>query len=307
MKLRNRDINVEPSVQALKRVSTKEVSPQVIKRKKVDYDEKLLKNPTDVANFAPGIFKYMQHREAVYQLPSSLKKNITEMNRALIVDWLVDCHDNSSYSHGTMYTAIRLFDIFVAGHQSFSSEKFQLVAASSLLIATKLEEYTPISTATLEKLCEHQYERSEFKFMEIEILKTARGDLSFPLPYSFLRRYSRVISTDMETLTLARFYLEVVTHYMDWALEKPSKIAVVSMVLALKKSESKLDWEPILEQHSGYEMADLDTLVQKLEKDVKGFKTAFPKCSMVISKYSSKTFFEVAKKLSGLIYYVKLY
>jgi hypothetical protein len=296
MKLRNRDINVEPNVQGVKRVALMDLSPQEIKRAKFDYDEKLLTDPNAVANFAPDIFEYMKSRESVYRIPSSLKDNIVENNRALVVDWLIDCQDNYSYSHETLYTAIRLFDIFMATHPSHPIKKVQLVATSSFLIASKVEEYNPASVAALEKLCREEYTQNEIRAMEIETLKTIRYDLGFPLAYSFLRRYSQVIGADMKTLTLARFYLEIVTHYTEWSLQSPSKIAAGSMILALKKTNSELDWEPTLEHYSGYQMADLDTLVQKLEEDVTNFKANFPTCEMVILKYSEEAFYEVAKE-----------
>jgi len=298
MKLRNRDTNVEPSVQRVKRAATsKPVSP-VIKRKKIkfDYDVKLLKNPNAVANFAPDIFKYMQSREPIYQLPACIKENISEEDRADFVNWIVNCQKSAEYSHETMYIAIRLFDIYVATHSSMDPEKFKLVAASSFWVASKFEEYSPVGITTLVNICQEKYEKSEFKSMEIDVLKTARYDLGFPLAYSFLRRYSRVIGTDLKTLTLARFYLEIATHYIGWSLESPSKMAAVSMVLALKKMDSKLDWEPILEHYSNHAMADLTDSVEKLANDVKNFKEEFPKCKTVISKYSDEAFFEVAKE-----------
>jgi hypothetical protein len=297
MKLRNRDINVEPTVQGMKRV-IKKLSPQVIKRKKskFDYDEKLLNDPNSVANFASDIFQYLKTRERAYQLPISLKENISEKNRALVVDWIIDCQDSYSYYHETMYTAIRLFDIFLAATPSHPTNKLQLVAASSFLIASKVEQYNPANVATLQRLCENQYTKDEIKAMEIKILKAAQYDLGFPLAYAFLRRYSQVIDADMKTLTLARFCLEVATHYIGWSLESPSKIAAVCMVLALKKTNSKLDWEPILEHYSGYQVADIGPLLENLEMDIKNFKMKFPKCKLVILKYSQEAFYEVAKE-----------
>jgi cyclin B len=67
------------------------------------------------------------------------------------------------------------------------------------------------------KLCMNQYERVEFLMMERQILRVAKVDIDFPLSYSFLRRYARVLETiDMRTLTLARLILEVSLHYYKY-------------------------------------------------------------------------------------------
>lgn len=70
--------------------------------------------------------------------------------------------------------------------------------------------------------------------MEMEILKALNFHLNYPLSYSFLRRYARCSSHDMETLTLARYILE--TSLLEYSLvdELDSKMAAASLLLALK-------------------------------------------------------------------------
>jgi hypothetical protein len=305
MKLRNRDINVEPIVRKLKRAAVGKVNSLMPKRKKVedpeteseskfDYDATMVKNPYAVANFAPDIFKYMKDREPIYQLPSSLKANIKEVDRASIVNWIIDRQEERSFTHETLYIAIRLFDIYLAGSPSMSVKMHKLVAGSSFLIASKFEEYRPISIASLEKLCGKKYTADDFKIMEREILKMARYDLGFPLAYSFLRRFSRVIGGDMKVLTLARLYLEIATHYSEWSLELPSKVAAACLTLAFDKIGFESDWATILEQYSAYSITELKEFSQDLNESMNDFKKTFPKCKAVIEKYSTEAFFGVA-------------
>jgi len=323
MRLRNRDTNIDSNVKNLKRMAITKPDTPAAKRKdtsdpisktsyskpmfidtgpkfsspkpKFTFDEKHLHDPIAVANFAQDIFQYLQSREPTYQLPGCLKENICDMNRAMVVDWLVECQENFSFDHETLYTAIRLFDIYIAASPLVGSEQLQLVAASSFLIATKVEDYNPISISTLEGMCPRWYKKSDFKTMEREILQAARCDLGFPLAYSFLRRYARVVGADMKLLTLARFYLEVSAHYVKWSLEPPSKVATLCLVLALEKTDCDLDWAPALEYYSNYPIADLVGLLLELDDSIACFKKTFPQCQVVISKYSSEDFFEVAR------------
>jgi len=301
MKLRNRDINVEPIVRKLKRTAVGKSNSFVAKRRKTeepkqtfDYDSTMLKNPYAVANFAPDIFKYMQGREAIYQTPNSLNANIKEANRASIVNWLVGCQEECSISHETLYIAIKLFDVYLAGNSTTRVKMHKLVAASSFLIASKFEEYSPIGIAWFENMCGNKYTKDDFKIMELEILKMARYDLGFPLAYSFLRRFALVIGADMKVLTLARFYLELAMHYSEWSLELPSKVAAACITLAFDKIGFESNWAPILEQYSTYPITELKELSQDLNESINYFKKTFPKCKAVIEKYSSEAFFEVA-------------
>jgi len=265
--------------------------PQNLPKPRLDFDETQAKDPNSVSKFALDIIKYMQSQEPNYQLPSFIKNRIEEPNRLLIVDWMVSLQDRSGFDHETLYIAIRLFDIYIAGHSSTPTSQFQLVAASSFWIASKFEETKPLNIKTVEKLCGPSITQADCRKMEIEILKTSGCDFGFPLAYSFLRRYSRVVDTDIKLLTLARMYLEMATHSLQWALQSPSKLAAACLTLAIRKSKFERNWVPILEHYSSYTMADIEELVKRLDTYVDHFKTSFPTCKAVISKYSDKIFF----------------
>jgi hypothetical protein len=308
--LRNRDLNVTQRTRTLKRAVVKQQkSPKTpaIKRKvyrspkadpRFNFDQNYLKHPDAVSIFAPEIFAFMKHQEATYQLPDYLKSNrvITERHRALVVDWLVECQEAHGFVHETLYIAIRLFDIHLAKHPSTPVKKLQLVAASGFLIASKYEEYEAIRIKSLKSLCMDMYEESEFMAMEREVLRSAQCDLGFPLAYSFLRRYARVVGTDMKTITLARMYLELSIHYFKWALESPSKIAASVLILAITEIDHQIGWEAILEHYSEFSMEDLQATVKQLKSSITRFKTMFPKCTAVVSKYSDVAFFDVANE-----------
>jgi len=305
--LRNRDLNVKQSTRHLKRAVVKKQQSPKVKRKvdrlpkadpRFNFDQKYLEHPDAVSHFAPEIFAYMKHQEAIYQLPDYLKNNrvISERYRALVVDWLIECQEAYLFFHETLYIAIRLFDIYVAKHPSTAVNKLQLVAASSFLIASKYEEYEPIRIKDLKRLCMGIYQESEFMTTEREILRAAKCDLGFPLSYSFLRRYARVIGLDMKTLTLARMYLEISIHYFKWALESPSKVAASALILAITEIDCQIEWEAILEHYSEFSMEELKGTVKQLKDSIMHFKTMFPKCKTVVSKYSDEAFFYVGNE-----------
>jgi len=287
----------KPLVQIQVAVEKPQTPPKIIVKKPlVDFDARCAKNPDNVSAFALDIFKHMQSQEPNYQLPGFIKKRIKEGNRALIFDWMVSVQDEHAFNHETLYIAIRLFDIYIAAHSSTLTSQLHLIAASSFWIASKFEETKPLNIKAVGKICGKRSTQADCRKMEIEILKTTRCDFGFPLAYSFLRRYARVVGIDIEMLTLARMYLELATHSLEWALESPSKVAAACFVLALRKKKFKRSWAPILEKYSSYTLPAIEELVKRLDDYVDHFKTSFPKCKAVISKYSDEILFEVATK-----------
>lgn len=104
-----------------------------------------------------------------------------------------------------------------------------------------VQEYEPVRITDLVSLCSNLYKKEEFIKMECEVLTSAGCDLGFPVSYSFLRRYSRVIQTTMRVMTLARFILEISLHYSEFVFLSPSKVAGAALILALEKYESSSD------------------------------------------------------------------
>ena len=68
----------------------------------------------------------------------------------------------------------------------------QLVGATSMLLACKIDERIPPMLDDFVFVCDDAYNKDIIKAKEIEIVSNVDFDLGFPLSYRFLRRYGRV-------------------------------------------------------------------------------------------------------------------
>merc|ERR1712179_626957 len=72
----------------------------------------------------------------------SAQKEITDVMRAILVDWLVEVQESFELNHETLYTAVKMTDIYLSKKQ-VRKEDLQLVGATACLIACKVDERIP--------------------------------------------------------------------------------------------------------------------------------------------------------------------
>ena len=132
--------------------------------------------------------------------------------RAVLVDWLVEVQESFELNHETLYSAVRLVDLYLS-HTTVNKENLQLVGTTAMLISSKFEvsvrelvllflqgfkifllfqERCPPCVDDFLYICDDAYTRRDLIRMEMSILKAINFDIGLPLSYSFLRRYARV-------------------------------------------------------------------------------------------------------------------
>lgn len=255
-------------------------------------DEENLADPVQVALYAFDIFNYYKERELMFAVTPYMtgRKALTASMRAILVDWLVEVQENFELNHETLYLAVKLVDLFVC-KKEITKEILQLVGAASLFIASKFDERCPPLVEDFLYICDDAYKRHEFLEMERCILRTIDFDIGFPLSYRFLRRYAKCGRASMETLTLARYILEMSLMEYEFITERESRMGAASLLLALRMKKAG-EWTQTLEFYTGYSEKEMVPLIRKLN----AYISAPPKqLTTIRSKYSHKVFYEVAK------------
>ncbi|UXI20678.1 uncharacterized protein NH340_JMT06620 [Sarcoptes scabiei] len=255
----------------------------------IDHDRAQIHNIDSEPFYAYEIFNYFKTKELSTRCSKYMhkQKEITEMMRVVLVDWLVEVQQTFELNHETLYHAVKLIDHYLMKN-SISRHRFQLLGITAVFVAAKLDERIYPIIDDFIYISDDAYDRDDIIKMEIELLKILDFDLNYPLSYSFLRRFARCSSQTIETLTLSRFILE--SSLMDYSFidELDSKIAAASLLLALKMKN--LSWNAALEFYSGYNESDLIDLMKRLNKLIK----TKSKYETIRKKYSDKVFFEVA-------------
>ncbi|KAK3598564.1 hypothetical protein CHS0354_009755 [Potamilus streckersoni] len=283
----NKDVNSSDQDQEDKKESEQK-KPQAFD----DVDKENLGDPVQVAVYAFDIFQYYKERELKFMVTPYLSKqtSLTSNMRAILVDWLVEVQENFELNHETLYLAVKLVDTYLS-YKKIEKEHLQLVGAASVFISCKFDERCPPLVEDFLYICDDAYKRREFLTMERTILKTIGFDIGMPLSYRFLRRYAKCARATIETLTLARFVLEMSLMEYNFITYRDSELAAGALMLTLKMNDTD-DWTPTLSYYTGYERSHILPIAKALNAYI-----ALPpkQLTTIRSKYSHKVFYEVAK------------
>jgi len=260
-----------------------------------DFDKECGNDPNVCSEYAMDIFNYYKSREAQFRVPdyiSRMQPEVTKMMRAILVDWLVEVQESFELNHETLYTAVKILDIYMS-KMVVNKEDLQLVGATACLIACKIDERVPPCLDDFVYVCDDAYSRTQIKDYERKVLGTVGFDVGYPLSYRFVRRYGRVCKASMDVLTYARYILETaLLEYKFNVAVSESKLAAAALVLAFKVNKIDNNWVNTLAFYSGYTPSEVADLVQSLFEMLK----QYPKENLktVRQKYSHRVFHEVA-------------
>lgn len=128
--------------------------------------------------------------------------------RSVLMDWLVQVHHRFSLLPETLFLCVNYIDRFLSC-KIVSLGKLQLVGATAIFIAAKYEEINCPSVQEIVYMVDGGYTIDEILKAERFMLSMLQFELGYPGPMSFLRRISKADDYDLETRTLAKYFLEI--------------------------------------------------------------------------------------------------
>ena len=128
--------------------------------------------------------------------------------RSILMDWIVQVHQRFGLLPETLFLTANYVDRFLSA-KVVSLNKLQLVGATALFVASKYEEINCPSVSEIEYMVDRGYSVEEILKAERFMLSMLQFELGWPGPMSFLRRISKADDYDLETRTLAKYFLEV--------------------------------------------------------------------------------------------------
>lgn len=162
--------------------------------------------------------------------------------RSVLMDWLIQVHHRFSLLPETLFLTVNYIDRFLSC-KIVSLGKLQLVGATAIFVAAKYEEINCPSVSEIVYMVDGGYTVDEILKAERFMLSMLQFELGWPGPMSFLRRISKADDYDLETRTLAKYFLEVTIMDERFVGCPPSYIAAGAHCFArqiLKKGEG--DW-----------------------------------------------------------------
>lgn len=214
-----------------------------------------------VAEYAEEIVEYMRDLEVCLGffdlLPASLltmdrqktmspnpyymdiQTEIQWSMRAVLLDWIVQVHHRFGLLPETLFLTVNYIDRFLSV-KVVSLNKLQLVGATAIFVAAKYEEINCPSVQEIIYMVDSGYTMDEILKAERFMLSMLQFELGWPGPMSFLRRISKADDYDLETRTLAKYFLEVTIMDERFVGTPPSFLAAGAHCLArfmLKKGD----------------------------------------------------------------------
>ncbi|KAL8885907.1 MAG: hypothetical protein Q9215_006303 [Flavoplaca cf. flavocitrina] len=215
-----------------------------------------------VAEYGEEIFGYMRDLE-VKMLPNAhYMDNQAEIQwsmRSVLMDWLVQVHHRFQLLPETLFLCVNYIDRFLSC-KIVSLGKLQLVGATAIFVAAKYEEINCPSVQEIVYMVDGGYSIDEVLKAERFMLSMLQFELGWPGPMSFLRRISKADDYDLETRTLAKYFLEITIMDERFIGSPPSFVAAGAHCLA-RMMLKKGNWSPAHTYYSEYTYTQLYNLV----------------------------------------------
>ncbi|KAF3009953.1 hypothetical protein E8E13_011163 [Curvularia kusanoi] len=195
-----------------------------------------------VAEYGEEIFEYMHSLEEKMKPNANYMDHQAEIQwsmRSVLMDWLVQVHNRFTLLPETLFLAVNYVDRFLSA-KVVSLGKLQLVGATALFVAAKYEEINCPSVQEIVYMVDGAYTADEVLKAERFMLSMLNFELGWPGPMSFLRRVSKADDYDLETRTLAKYFLEITVMDERFVSCAPSFLAAGAHCLArfmLKKGD----------------------------------------------------------------------
>ncbi|KAI9711775.1 MAG: hypothetical protein M1820_001920 [Bogoriella megaspora] len=241
-----------------------------------------------VAEYGEEIFDYMLVLENRMRPNPHYMDNQAEIQwsmRSVLMDWLVQVHHRFQLLPETLFLSVNYVDRFLSC-KVVSLGKLQLVGATAIFVAAKYEEINCPSVQEIVYMVDNGYTTDEILKAERFMLSMLQFELGWPGPMSFLRRISKADDYDLETRTLAKYFLEITVMDERFVGCTPSFTAAGAHCLA-RLMLRKGDWSPAHTHYSGYTYSQLRQLLSVM---VECCEDPHKHHAYVFEKYTDKRF-----------------
>ncbi|XP_033210737.1 uncharacterized protein LOC117168907 [Belonocnema kinseyi] len=225
-----------------------------------DIDEDDKENPILVSIYSNDIYSYLRKLEAEFPIKKGFLsgQEVTPKMRCVLVDWLVEVHQQFRLMQETLYLTISIIDRFLQSFRSIDRKRLQLVGVTAMFIASKYEEMYSPDISDFVYITDNAYSKTEILQMEMLIVRTLNYSFGKPLPLHFLRRYSKAGKALAIHHTMAKYFLELSLVHYETCHYLPSLIAAAAIYLSFfvigneECDEGKLIWTNTLRHYTTF-------------------------------------------------------
>ncbi|KAL9227062.1 hypothetical protein vseg_002799 [Gypsophila vaccaria] len=223
-------------------------------------------NPLEVAEYVDDIYQYYWIVEAQgnsLENYMTIQTDITPQMRSILVNWLVEVHLKFDLMAETLYLAVALLDRYLS-LVSISKSELQLVGLTSLLLASKYEDFWHPRVKDLISISAESYTRKQILEMEKDILKQLKFRLNLPTAYVFMLRFLKASQSGKKLEHLAFYLIELCLVDYEALKFRPSLLCASAVYLARCTLNKSPAWTPLLEKHAHYNEDQFRECAQKI-------------------------------------------
>jgi len=310
--------NNEQRIKIYNTPEEKYINQELPKIDQIQYHEKDLKG-IDVVDIN---FDYLHYLESEFSISNEYMdlekiadgdgkplKLVSERMRIILLDWLINCGMKLELRNETMFLGVAILDSYIDICNTPSKRKhflktrdinltyvtkanLQVTGLTAFVIASKYEEVTFPILEDWRYLSDHSVSCEDIKSQELKMLHVLDFKINFPIPLTFLRRFSSAARADARQHRIARYFLE--TMFYDKKLSKllPSEKAAVAIYLSLKMSEKGDNsvWTKELRFYSRVEEKWLQEPTRWLcQLIVRTVNSAYSNMQLTLTKHTSKS------------------
>ncbi|XP_076644249.1 G2/mitotic-specific cyclin-B-like [Halictus rubicundus] len=239
-----------------------------------DIDKEDHEIPALVSIYSNDIYEYLRSLESKYHVKKGYLtgQEVTPKMRSVLVDWLIEVHQQFRLLQETLYLTVAIIDRFLQAFHSIGKKNLQLVGVTAMFLASKYEEIYSPDISDFVYITDNEYSKAEILQMEMLIVKTLDYSLGRPLPLHFLRRYSKAGKALAVHHTMAKYFLEQCLVHYEMCHYSPSLLAAAAIYLAFLitgnndegKDKDKVVWTNTLAHYSTYTEDDVLPVVRQI-------------------------------------------
>jgi hypothetical protein len=247
-------------------------------------------DPQDVSEYEHIIYRSMRQREASFPKTLVRQTEISVRDRDFLVDWICRLHYKTQITTESLFRAVGILDRAIALTR-MSKHRLHLIGAASLLIASKIEDGSPMAVADAIAIGQGEYTQQDLLKMEVQVANLIGFDTECPTILFFLTIFLRLNGQTQEFMLLARYLAELCLSCGEFVGVKPSALAATSLMM----TRTLAGMEPWTEELAMYTQFPFEELCKycKVVHEML-LQTGREESTFIRRKYASDPFCHVA-------------
>jgi cyclin B len=158
---------------------------------------------------------------------------INDQMRAILVDWLIEVHQNFKFQRNTLFQTIYIIDLYLS-YEVVYKEHFQLLGIASLLISAKENEVVYPSLEKFIGITDNAYNKSELLKMEIQVLQALNFEVIIPTTEEYYNILSKIFNFNKSQNHLGEYFLDSALVDYNMLKYKYSTIGLACIYIVMK-------------------------------------------------------------------------